>query len=121
MSPVLSATSVTFLTEASVQSETRIMSAHSARRGSLWISSSLMTPGGQTWSPSGSASMEKNAELSRTLTRWPAMWAVIGADVFGTLAPMATNLSRPDDAALLNITAGNEVYSGNCDKTHSID
>jgi len=60
---------MTFLKEASVQSDTRIMSVQSARRGSLWISSSLMTPGVQTWSPSGSASMEKNAELSRTLIR----------------------------------------------------
>ncbi len=105
LSPVLSAAPITFFTDASVQSETRIMSAQSAKRGSLWISSSLMTPGGQTWSPSGSVSIEKKAELSRTLTRWSAILAVIGADVFGTLARWLPTLHGADDAVFCGIPA----------------
>ncbi len=47
-SPVLLATSSTFSSDSSVQSDVLSMSPHSARRGSSKLSSSLMTPVGQT-------------------------------------------------------------------------
>ena len=65
-SPLFLAASSTLARDSLEQSETRTMSPQSARRGSSYFSSSLMTPGGQTCSSSGRASMEKNAELSRT-------------------------------------------------------
>ena len=47
-SPVLFAASSTFSRDSLVQSDILSMSPHSARRGSSKLSSSLMTPGGQT-------------------------------------------------------------------------
>lgn len=58
-SPLLRAASSTFLIDSAEQSDTRIMSSHSASLGSSWLRSSLMTPGGHTCSSSGSASDEK--------------------------------------------------------------
>ena len=72
MSPVFLAASSTFSRDSLEQSDTRIMSPQSASLGSSYFSSSLMTPGGQTWSSSGRTSIEKNAELSSTIMRAPS-------------------------------------------------
>ncbi len=66
MSPVLDAASLTRLRESSVGSRTRRMPFQRSGRSSPYFLSSLMTPGGQQHSPSGSWDMEKSAELSRT-------------------------------------------------------
>ena len=57
------------------QSTTLIIPSHNDRRGSSCFSSSLITPGGHACSPSGRASMEKNAELSSIIMGHPMFLA----------------------------------------------
>ncbi|KUE73902.1 hypothetical protein AUQ37_00890 [Candidatus Methanomethylophilus sp. 1R26] len=66
MSPVFVAASLTRLSESSLGSWTRRSPSQRSGLSSPYFLSSLMTPGGQQDSPSGSWDMEKSAELSRT-------------------------------------------------------
>lgn len=74
-SPVFTEASSTATRDSLEHSMTFIMPSQRERRGSPYFSSSLMTPGGQTWSSSGRESIEKKAELSRTIIGHPMFFA----------------------------------------------